>query len=87
MYGELHRQGDVKTTDSLDDIVEYIEAHDSAMIIIMNDYRKLPRDLKKQRRYYQAAQRKDRRNATRRVDAIFAELERTQIGLRQSSIC
>ena len=87
IHGEFHRQLDVKVTESLDDIVEYIVAHDNAKIIIMNDYRKLPRNSKKQKQYYETAQRKDRRRAARRLDAIFASLEKTQEGLKKYSFC
>lgn len=85
--GEFHRQIDVKATESMEKIVDYIAAHDRAKATIMNDYRKLPRSTKKQKRYYEAAKRKDKRNAVRRVDDIFAVLEQSQIELKRYSFC
>lgn len=85
--GDFHRQYDVKATDSMEKLVEYIVAHDRAKITIMDDYRKLPRNTKKQKRYYKAAERRDRRNAVRRVDAIFATIEEAQAGMKRWSIC
>lgn len=85
--GEFHRQIDVKATESLEKIVDYIAAHDRARVTIMNDYRKLPRSTKKQKRYYEAAKHKDKRKAARRVDDIFAALEQSQIELKKYSFC
>lgn len=85
--GDFHRQGDVKETESLVKIVHYIIAHDRAKVTIMNDYRNLPRSTKKQKRYYEIAKRKDRRNAARRVDDIFAALEKSQADLKKYSFC
>ena len=87
VYGAFHRQTDVKATESMEKIVNYIIAHDRAKITIMDDYRKLPRHTKKQKKYYKAAERKDRRNAIRRLDSIFAALEQEQAGIRQYSFC
>ena len=79
IIGVFHRQMDVKAVESMEKIVDYIVAHDRAKVTIMNDYRKLPRSTKKQKRYYEAAKRKDSRNAARRIDDIFAALEQSQI--------
>lgn len=85
--GEFHRQMDVKPTESMEKIVDYIVAHERAKVTIMNDYRKLPRSTKKQKRYYKAAKRKDRQNAARRVENIFTTLEQPQIELKKYSFC
>ena len=77
----------VKATESMEKIVEYIIAHDRAKITIMDDYRKLPKSTKKQKKYYKAAERKDRRNAMRRLDSIFASLEQSQAEIKQYSFC
>lgn len=45
--GEFHRQKDVKQTDSLVKLVEYIDAHDKAKVVIQDDYHNLPRRTKK----------------------------------------
>ena len=47
--GEFHRQKDVKQTDSLVKLVEYIDAHDKAKVVIQDDYHNLPRRTKKQK--------------------------------------
>lgn len=87
IYGDFHRQRDVKATESIEKLVEYIIAHDRAKITIMDDYRKLPKRTKKQKKYYKLAERKDRRNTMRRLDSIFSSLEQTQAGLKQYSFC
>lgn len=87
IHGEFHRQADVKATESMGKIVEYIVAHDRAKITIMDDYRKLPKSTKKQKKYYKAAERKDRRNAMRRLESIFASLEQSQAEIKQYSFC
>ncbi len=87
VYGAFHRQSDVKATQSMEKIVDYIIAHDRAKITIMDDYRKLPRSSKKQKKYYKAAERRDRRNAMRRLDSIFSTLEQSQAGIKQYSFC
>ena len=87
IHGDFHRQSDVKATESMEKIVDYIVAHDRAKITIMDDYRKLPRSTKQQKKYYKAAERRDRRNAMRRLDMIFESLEKSQSGLRQVSYC
>ena len=48
--GEFHRQGDVKATESIDEIIKYIVAHDEAKVIIKEDYRKLPQHTKQQKK-------------------------------------
>lgn len=83
IHGDFHRQSDVKATGSMEKLVEYIIAHDRAKITIMDDYRKLPKSTKKQKKYYKAAERKDRRNAMRRLDFLFASLEKSERGIRQ----
>ena len=87
IHGEFHRQSDVKATESIDKLVEYITAHDRAKLVIMDDYRKLPKSTRTQKKYYRAAERKNRRKAMRRLDSIFEMLEQTQTGIKQYSIC
>ena len=79
--GAFHRQGDVRATDSLEFIVEYIIAHDRAKVIMMDDYRKLPRSSRKQKRYFEAAKKKKRREEILRVDAILADLEKERMNV------
>lgn len=79
--GEFHRQSDVKSTESIEKIVDYIVAHERAKVTIMDDYRKLPKNTKRQKKYYKAAKRREQRNAIRRVDSIFAALEQAKAGM------
>lgn len=85
--GDFHRQSDVKATASMERLVEYITAHDRAKVIIMDDYRKLPKRTKQQRKYYKAAERKDQKQAMRRLDSIFAALEQEQKEIKRYSFC
>ena len=74
--GGYHRQGDVKPSETIHKLLVYIYNHDKAKVIIMDDYRKLPRRTARQRKYYKQAQRADRRKSIRRVYNIFDQLER-----------
>lgn len=87
IHGDFHRQSDVKATKSMEKIVDYIVAHDRAKVIMMDDYRKLPKSTKRQKQYYRAAERKDRRNSMKRLDSIFAALEQAQAGIKKYSFC
>ena len=78
IQGDFHRQSDVKATESMEKIVEYIVAHDRAKVIMMDDYRRLPKSTKKQKKYYKAAERRERRESLRRLDSIFLTLEQSQ---------
>lgn len=85
-HGEFHRQHDMKKTDSLVKIIEYILAHDEAKVIMMDDYKKLPRQTKKQKKYYKQAKNRERSRQIRNVDALFAQLEAQNPELKQVSI-
>lgn len=85
--GEFHRQTDVNETESFMKLLEYIFAHDKAKVIIMDDYRKLPRATKRQRKYYRKAKAKERCKKIRTVDALFAQLEAANPELIALSIC
>ena len=85
--GDFHRQNDVKATESLEKLVDYITAHDRAKVIIMDDYRKLPKSTKQQKKYYKAAERRERKQEMKRLDSIFAALEQSQAGMKRYSIC
>lgn len=68
----FHRQGDFSPTESMGSIINYIEAHDKAKKIIADDYRKLPRTTKKQKKYYKSAKKKAKRQEADRVDRLFS---------------
>lgn len=74
MWGEFHRQADVKITSSMDKIVDYVIKHDAAKIIIQDDYRKLPKRTKKQKKYFRSAERKAKRKEMQRLDYLFAAI-------------
>lgn len=74
--GLFHRQGDVPATYSLDKIVNYIIAHDRAKEIITEDYRKLPRQTKKQKKYYAKAQKRQTKKDMQRIDFLFEQIEK-----------
>ena len=74
MWGEFHRQTDVKKTSSMDKIIDYVIKHDEAKIIIQYDYRKLPRRTKKQKKYFKSAERKAKRKEMQRLDYLFAAI-------------
>lgn len=73
--GAFHRQFDVKPSESMASIVEYVIAHDRAKAVIKDDYRKLPRHSKKQKKYYHQAEQKAKFQAIKRLDSIFNVLE------------
>lgn len=85
--GDFHRQHDVKPKKSMEKLVEYITAHDRAKVIIMDDYRKLPKSTKRQKKYYKVAERRDMEQAIRRLDSIFETLEKSQAGIKRYSFC
>ena len=87
IHGDFHRQYDVKPTDSIEKVVDYIVAHDRAQVIILDDYRKLPKHTKKQQKYYRAAERKEKKKTAKRLDYLFAELEASQPSLKQYAYC
>ena len=75
MRGDFHLQRDFGQTIVIEEVLNYISAHDKAMIIIQDDYRKLPQKTKKQKKYYKQAELRVKRNTMRRLDNIFAMLE------------
>ena len=75
-WGDFHRQNDVKATPYIENILSYVEDHDRAKGIIAEDYRRLPQQTRRQRKYYRQAERRERRNQVRRVWDIFEALER-----------
>lgn len=84
--GEFHRQTDFKPTESMEKMVDYICAHDKAKVTIMDDYRKLPKNTKKQRKYYNSAKNKAKKKDIRRVYNLFDMLEK-QEELKKVSFC
>ena len=75
MHDEYHRQTDVPMDESLLKLVYYIEEHDWAKRIIIEDYKKLPQRTKKQRKYYKRAEQKARKMQIQRVDMLLDSLK------------
>lgn len=75
MKGWFHRQVDMSTTKKLGYILKYIVDHDKAKAIMEDDWRKLPKSTKQQRRYYRQAKKRERKKSIQRVDEIFRQLE------------
>lgn len=69
--GEFHRQSDVKVTNSLEKLVNYISEHDRAKVIIEEDYKKLPKNTKKRKRYYKIAKKKEKWKEVQRLEELF----------------
>lgn len=82
----FHRQIDVKETENMEVIFNYIIAHDKAKEIINDDYRNLPTTSKKQKKYYKQAKNRDRRKQVRRVDQLFIMLEAQNDDFKRLSI-
>lgn len=76
MDGRHHRQMDVEQTDSIQMILHYISEHDKAKQIMKeHDYRALPQKTKQQRKYYNKAKKKARREENRRIDRLFEQIQ------------
>ena len=89
--GAYHRQGDVKPAESLAKLIRYIADHDKAKRIIMDDYRKLPRATKRQKKYYQQAEKKARRwqqgKTGKRIEELFREIEAKDPEMKKLAFC
>lgn len=76
MNGRHHRQGDVDQTDSIPGLLHYISEHDKAKRIMQEkDYRSLPQKTKQQKKYYNQAKKKARREQHRRIDQLFEQIQ------------
>ena len=66
--------------------INYIYEHDRYKKISINDYRQLPRDTKKQKAHFRSAMKREKRCSARRLDSLFAEIERKE-GIKALSFC
>ena len=73
--GRFHRQTELKLTDSFVKVINFIIEHDKAKHIIMDDYRKLPRHTKKQKKYYRYAEKREKQRAMKRLDELFEQIK------------
>lgn len=84
MKQSFHRQTDVKQTASLGGLIKYIYRHDQAKEIMDVDYRNLPRSTKRQKKYYRQAKKREQRRSIRRVDELFAMLDRERMTVAEA---
>lgn len=82
----FHRQADIMEAGSIMKYLKYIKNHDEFKQNTPKDYRLMPKDSKRQKLYYQAAKKKEERRSARRVDQLFALIER-QEGIKHLSYC
>lgn len=81
-----HRQTDMSEAGSIMKYLKYIQKHDEFKQNMPADYRKLPQDTRRQKAYYRAAQKRDERKSARRLDNLFAIIERKE-GIKELSFC
>ena len=84
--GQYHRQVDIFQSDSIMKYINYIYEHDRYKKISINDYRQLPQDTKKQKAHFRSAMKREKRRSARRLDSLFAEIERKE-GIKALSFC
>ena len=71
MHGKYHHQADVKLSTSPNSIITYIIKHDEAKKIIAVDYRNLPQNSKKEKKYYNMAKKRDHRQKRRQLSNLL----------------
>ncbi len=71
MHGKYHHQKDVKPTASPGSIIQYIIKHDEAKKIIADDYRKLPQNTRREKKYYQIARNRNERQKRRQLYGLL----------------
>ena len=76
IHGAFHRQSDLNPSASPNQILRYIIKHDEAKKIIADDYRKLPQKSRREKKYYEIAKRRDRRQKGRRLNMLLDSLSR-----------
>ena len=69
--GKYHIQADVRPALSPFSLIDYIVKHDKAKKIIEEDYRKLPKKTRREKRYYKMAERKSMLKSKRRVSELL----------------
>ena len=91
IQGDYHRQGDVEPAESLLKLIRYIADHDKAILIIRDDYRKLPQSTKRQKKYYRQAERRvkrlEQRQSRQRMEDLFREIEEKDPEMRRLAFC
>ena len=75
MKRKHHRQKDVKETEDVWHIMDYISKHDRMKPIVDQNWRRLPKTSRKKRKYYNQAKKRAERKAVRNLDKIFKQIE------------
>lgn len=81
-----HIQKDVPQKNSPYKHLQYIVKHDVAKKIEQINYKNLPQNTKREKKYYRQAKNRHRRQSVSNVYAIFAQLEAKE-GIQKYSIC
>lgn len=81
-----HRQGDMAESSTIMKYLKYIKAHDEFKQMMSQDYHQMPQSTKQQRAYYRAAKKRETRRSIRRMDNLFAMIERKE-GIKELSFC
>lgn len=82
----FHRQGDILEAGSIMKYMKYIRKHDEFKQNLPEDYRQMPRDSRRQKRYYASAKRRAEKRSAGRVDRLFELIERKE-GIKDLSFC
>ncbi len=81
-----HRQTDMSEAGTIMKYLKYIQKHDEFKMNMPADYHKMPQDTRRQKAYYRAAQKRAERKSARRLDNLFALIERKE-GIKELSFC
>lgn len=82
----FHRQSDMPESGNILKYLKYIRKHDEFKQNAPEDYHQMPQDTKQQKVYYRAAKRRAEKRSARRVDRLFALIERKE-GIKDLSFC
>lgn len=81
-----HRQGDMGESGSIMKYLKYIQKHDEFKQKMPDDYHQMPQDTRQQKVYYRSARKRAQRHSARRLDNLFAMIEREE-GIKELSFC
>lgn len=73
--GAYHLQKDRKPSDTIVKLLRYIYEHDENKYAAVTDYKLLPHDSKRQKKYYSQAKKRQEKKSRRRVDMLFKLME------------
>lgn len=81
-----HRQGDMPQAGKIMKLLKYIKKHDEFKQNTPKDYHLMPRDSKKQKKYYADARKREARRNAQKVEYLFALIESKE-GIKSLSYC